>query len=69
VQVIILKLLRAPTEQCIGAALNAKPKILFLSTGDATRSQMAEAFLRTFAGDTFDVASAAVNSNSLHPFG
>jgi len=67
VQVIILKLLRAPTEQCIGAALNAKPKILFLSTGDATRSQMAEAFLRTFAGDTFDVASAAVNSNSLHP--
>jgi len=47
--------------------LKAKPKILFLSTGDATRSQMAEAFLRTFAGDTLDVASAAVNSNSLHP--
>ena len=47
--------------------LDHRPKILFFSTGDATRSQMAEAFLRTFTGESFDVVSTAVKSDSLHP--
>jgi arsenate reductase len=47
--------------------LNRKPKVLFLSTGDATRSKIAGAFLRRFAGESFDVKSAAVNSNASHP--
>lgn len=44
-----------------------KPKILFLSTGDATRSQIAGAFLRRMVGEAFDVVSTAVKFDALHP--
>jgi arsenate reductase len=39
-----------------------KPRILFLSTGDSTRSQIAEGFLRTFAGDDLVAVSTATRS-------
>ena len=35
-----------------------KPRVLFLCTGNSCRSQMAEGFLRHFAGERFDVVSA-----------
>lgn len=44
-----------------------KPKVLFLSTGNATRGLIAEGFLRTLTGDRFDVASAGVEPSALNP--
>lgn len=44
-----------------------KPKVLFFSTGDTTRSQMAEGFLRAYAGDHVVAASTAVRSVEPDP--
>jgi arsenate reductase len=47
--------------------LKGKPKVLFFSTGDSTRSQMAEGFLRALAGDEVVAASTAVESIEHDP--
>jgi len=45
-----------------------KPKFLFLCTGNSARSQMAEAFLRAYAGSHFEVFSAGIAPKSeIHP--
>lgn len=44
-----------------------KPKVLFLSTGDATRSLIAEGFLRSLTGDRFDVVSVGVERSPSSP--
>jgi arsenate reductase len=44
-----------------------KPRVLFFSTSDSTRSQMAEGFLRKFAGEELAVVSTAVQSPDSHP--
>jgi arsenate reductase (thioredoxin) len=42
-------------------------RVLFLCSHNAARSQMAEGFLRTYAGDRFAVESAGTKATDLHP--
>jgi arsenate reductase (thioredoxin) len=37
-----------------------KPRVLFICTGNSARSQMAEAFLRIYAGEHFDIYSGGL---------
>lgn len=44
--------------------MKGKPKVLFFSTGNAVRSQMAEGFLRRFGGDQVESDCTAVHPES-----
>ena len=44
-----------------------KTRVLFLCTANSCRSQMAEGFLRTLAGDCFEVTSAGTTPTKLNP--
>lgn len=42
-------------------------RVLFLCTSNSARSQMAEAFLRTYAGDKYEAYSAGLEPKEIHP--
>jgi len=52
-----------------GEIMEKKPKVLFLSTGNSTRSQIAEGFLHTMTDDHFATVSAGIESGGLDPVG
>jgi arsenate reductase len=45
----------------------SKIKVLFLCTGNTARSQMAEALLRKYAVDKYDVYSAGLEPKEINP--
>lgn len=48
--------------------MTRKTKAIFLCTGNSARSQMAEAFLREYAGDQFEAHSAGLDPQGTNPF-
>ena len=44
-----------------------KPRLIFLCTGNSARSQMAEAFMRKYASDHYEVYSAGLEPKPINP--
>jgi arsenate reductase len=47
--------------------MRRKTRVLFLCTHNSARSQMAEGYFRSLAGDRYEVASAGTEPAQVHP--
>lgn len=58
-----------PTCRAVDPKLRAveKQRVLFVSTDNAARSQMAEGMLRAWAGERYDVASSGIEITDVRP--
>lgn len=50
----------------MSAVHNAKPKVLFLCTGNSCRSQMAEGWVRSLKADALEAYSAGIETHGLN---
>lgn len=48
-------------------SMTTKIRVLFICTGNSARSQMAEAFLKKYGADRFDVYSAGLEPSTVNP--
>jgi arsenate reductase (thioredoxin) len=55
------------TTTYLGYKIMDKSNVLFVCTENSARSQIAEAFLRWYAGDYYNVYSAGLEPTSIHP--
>lgn len=62
----------APAEYMVGGdrstAAAGKPAVLFVCVHNTARSQIAEAYLRQYGGDLFEVDSAGLTPGTLNPY-
>ncbi|MDF1800101.1 MAG: arsenate reductase ArsC [Planctomycetota bacterium] len=56
-----------PSTKADAGASTYRPRVLFLCTGNACRSQLAEGWLRHLAGDRFEALSAGTEPHGLNP--
>ncbi len=47
--------------------MDLRKRVLFLCTGNSARSQMAEAFVRKYAGERIEAYSAGLEPRPIHP--
>ena len=57
----------SPAAEYGDAALDRRVRVLFLCTGNSTRSQIAEGLLKHLAGDTVEGQSAGSHPREVHP--